>query len=127
MCLWKSGFHTGPWSHQNPLKTHFLEPGWPQADPHQEVVQGRSLKTKTHPWTLKLWSTLGCQPYICVQPTFGAKPPMTQKQLLSEVFFTYKFSYFAYLYKIRGLFIYGTVIRKMADPESQTLNPRPKP
>ena len=70
-------------------KTHrkqiFWNLGWFQAGPHQKDVQSTIIKTKIHPWTPELWSILGCQPYICVQPTFGAKPSMAQRQLFFEV------------------------------------------
>ena len=70
-------------------KTHrkqiFWNLRWFQAGPHQKVVQSRSLKTKIHPWTPELWSILGCQPEIYVQPIFVAKPPTAQRILLFEV------------------------------------------
>ena len=73
----------------DPTKTHpkqmFWNLWWFQPGPHEKVVQSRSLKTRIHPWTPELWSSLGCHPNICVQPTFGAKPPTAQKQLLLEV------------------------------------------
>ena len=63
----------------------FWDLGWFQAGPHQKDVKTAPFKIKIDRLDPELWSILRCQPYIYVQPTFGAKPSTAQIELLFAV------------------------------------------